>query len=51
MLNLNLRSLVKARGGDEFREVEKKAAWDPGKTALIVCDMWDDHWCKRRPAG
>ncbi len=20
--------------------------WDPKKTAIIVCDMWDDHWCK-----
>ncbi len=19
---------------------------DPRKTAVIVCDMWDDHWCK-----
>ena len=19
---------------------------DPKKTAVIVCDMWDDHWCK-----
>jgi nicotinamidase-related amidase len=25
---------------------EKTAAWDPKKTALIICDMWDDHWCK-----
>ncbi|VTT99740.1 isochorismatase hydrolase : Isochorismatase hydrolase OS=Solibacter usitatus (strain Ellin6076) GN=Acid_1892 PE=4 SV=1: Isochorismatase [Gemmataceae bacterium] len=22
-----------------------KAAIDPAKTAVIVCDMWDDHWC------
>jgi nicotinamidase-related amidase len=20
--------------------------WNPGKTAFIICDMWDDHWCK-----
>lgn len=20
--------------------------WDPDKTAIIICDMWDDHWCK-----
>ena len=26
--------------------IEKNAAWDPRKTALIICDMWDDHWCK-----
>jgi nicotinamidase-related amidase len=19
---------------------------DPTKTAVVVCDMWDDHWCK-----
>jgi nicotinamidase-related amidase len=20
--------------------------WDPKSTALIICDMWEDHWCK-----
>jgi hypothetical protein len=20
--------------------------WDPKETAFIICDMWDDHWCK-----
>jgi hypothetical protein len=20
-------------------------AWKPSETALIVCDMWDKHWC------
>jgi len=20
--------------------------WNAGKTAIIICDMWDDHWCK-----
>jgi nicotinamidase-related amidase len=22
------------------------ATWAPEKTAIIVCDMWDQHWCK-----
>ena len=22
------------------------AIWAPEKTAIIVCDMWDQHWCK-----
>jgi nicotinamidase-related amidase len=22
------------------------ARLDPARTAVIVCDMWDDHWCK-----
>ncbi len=27
--------------------VAVKATIDPAKTAIVVCDMWDDHWCKR----
>jgi nicotinamidase-related amidase len=23
---------------------------DPKKTAVVVCDMWDDHWCKSASA-
>ena len=25
---------------------EKTVEWDPNTTALIICDMWDNHWCK-----
>jgi nicotinamidase-related amidase len=39
-LELHLRS----RTGD--RADSKTVSWDPRKTAFIVCDMWDDHWCK-----
>jgi nicotinamidase-related amidase len=24
----------------------KTVKWEPKKTALVICDMWDDHWCK-----
>jgi nicotinamidase-related amidase len=44
-LRLTLRSRVKG-DGDRYTAVEKRAEWDPKKTALIICDMWDDHWCK-----
>ena len=44
-LNLTLRSQVKQPGG-AFEPVEKTTQWDAKKTALIICDMWDDHWCK-----
>jgi nicotinamidase-related amidase len=45
MLNLHLRSrTANARGDSDL--AEKSAAWDPKKTTLIICDMWDDHWCK-----
>jgi type 1 glutamine amidotransferase/nicotinamidase-related amidase len=29
-----------------FRVVQKKVEWDPKQTAIIICDMWDQHWCK-----
>jgi nicotinamidase-related amidase len=45
LLELTLRSRVKS-DGDRYTVVEKKVSWDPKKTALIICDMWDDHWCK-----
>ncbi|MFT5469682.1 MAG: nicotinamidase-related amidase [Verrucomicrobiales bacterium] len=42
-LVLNLRSIPKEDSGEAKVEAVK---WDPSKTALIICDMWDDHWCK-----
>jgi nicotinamidase-related amidase len=45
-LELHLRSRVKEPGQPGFVAVENKVSWDPKKTALIVCDMWDDHWCR-----
>lgn len=29
-----------------FKVVQKKVEWDPKQTAIIICDMWDQHWCK-----
>jgi len=42
-LRLNLRARASAAPG---AETVKRVEWDPRQTALIVCDMWDDHWCK-----
>jgi nicotinamidase-related amidase len=44
-LQLHLRSRAAASSG-EVRISENTVTWAPGKTALIICDMWDDHWCK-----
>jgi nicotinamidase-related amidase len=49
-LDLNLRSRAAAPGQPAVTPSEKKAAWDPKKTAIIVCDMWDQHWCKSAAA-
>src|SRR2546426_5245346 len=45
-LQLHLRSRAKAPPGTQASVVERQVAWDAKKTALIICDMWDDHWCK-----
>ena len=46
-LRLTLRSRVKTSEGAAARSVvETNAVWEVRRTALIICDMWDDHWCK-----
>jgi nicotinamidase-related amidase len=45
--HLALRSRVEAfRGSGQWSEVQIDYPFDPAKSALIVCDMWDKHWCK-----
>ncbi len=43
-LKLNLRSQSKA--GVDAKVKTERVTWNSKKTALIICDMWDDHWCK-----
>jgi len=45
-LHLTLRLRVKEGANETYSATEKKVAWDPKKTAIIICDMWDDHWCQ-----
>lgn len=46
-LVLHTRS-IERKAESPTNEVVKTATveWDPRKTALIICDMWDNHWCK-----
>src|SRR6266850_4300686 len=30
---------------DSKEIVEKQMEWEASKTAVIICDMWDQHWC------
>ncbi len=30
----------------QFEIVYEKLDWDAQKTAVVVCDMWDKHWCR-----
>lgn len=43
-----LRFTARARVAEEAGEprvVERAAEWPAAETAVIVCDVWDRHWC------
>jgi nicotinamidase-related amidase len=45
--HLALRSRVAPfRGSGEWSEVRVDYEFEPAKSAIIVCDMWDQHWCR-----
>ncbi len=46
VLTLPLRSRVEAfKGSGEWQEVRFTREFQPAKTAVLICDMWDRHWC------
>jgi nicotinamidase-related amidase len=46
MLELPARSRVESPpGSGKFEAVTRTVSWDPRATAVIICDMWDRHWC------
>ena len=45
-IKLHTRSRERLAETDKYTIVEKTVEWDPQRTALLVIDMWDDHWCK-----
>jgi nicotinamidase-related amidase len=43
---LTFRSRVEPfKGSGEWEAVTVSHDLDPSKTALVLCDMWDRHWC------
>lgn len=32
-------------GSGKFQVADERETWDPRQTAVIICDMWDRHWC------
>lgn len=30
----------------QFETSNRVLEWKPTETAIVVCDMWDEHWCK-----
>jgi nicotinamidase-related amidase/type 1 glutamine amidotransferase len=46
-LALHIRKRVETKpGSNRFHVLTEEVAWDPAKTAIVVCDMWNQHWCK-----
>ncbi len=43
---LNTRIRVREGDSDRVNVSEKQVAWGASKTALVICDMWDQHWCR-----
>lgn len=44
-ITMHLRQQVGDSHG-KTRVSSRTAQWDPRETAILVCDMWDDHWCR-----
>jgi len=46
MLHVNARSRIPAPEHEgQCKVVNSREDWDTAHTAIIVCDMWDRHWC------
>jgi nicotinamidase-related amidase len=46
-VTIPIRSRVEVyRGSNEWREVTVNEQIDPARTAIILCDLWDKHWCR-----
>jgi nicotinamidase-related amidase len=45
-----LRVITRSRSTDNSNDaaaepVEESLEWKVSETAIVICDMWDDHWC------
>jgi nicotinamidase-related amidase len=46
-LRLSLRCRNETpQGGGDYSVEHRDAGWEADKTAVIVCDMWERHWCE-----
>lgn len=47
VLKLNLRTRVEVSSdSNRFRDVTESTEWKPNQTAIVICDMWNDHYCR-----
>jgi hypothetical protein len=43
--SLSLRSRGADGGGSDPPRITIRHDWDPARTAVVICDMWDAHHC------
>lgn len=47
MLTLRARKRVEPeKGSGKFAIQSQQLRWNPKETAIVICDMWDQHWCQ-----
>lgn len=46
-LKISLQKMITSDlNSEKYIRVSDIQDWDPKQTAIIVCDMWNEHWCK-----
>ena len=46
-LKLELRRMTPSgEGKSQWNQVTNRVTWQASATAVVICDMWDKHWCK-----
>ncbi|MFN9720001.1 MAG: isochorismatase family protein, partial [Planctomycetota bacterium] len=47
LLTLNTRRRIEVEQGcGRWHSVTETTNWKASETCIVVCDMWDDHWCQ-----
>jgi putative heme-binding domain-containing protein len=46
VLHAQMREPEKSVAAGSFAVREKVLQWTPAQTAIIICDMWNQHWCQ-----
>lgn len=45
-VSITVQKRVPVDNGENFTLVKETQQWEPSQTAIIICDMWNEHWCK-----
>jgi nicotinamidase-related amidase len=46
ILDLQRQKLVQVDGYNIWKKKKEETLWEASKTALLLCDVWDNHWCR-----